>query len=224
MNSQKEAFLQSEGNQWFQRTKELRDKLRNEGDEIVTILQAIDCQPQKVLEIGCSRGDRLNAMNKVFGAECYGIDPSKVAIEIGKSDYSNITTQIGTADDLPFDDNCFDTIIFGFCLYLCDRSDLFKIAYEADRCLQNKGTLIIKDFYPPFPYKNTYPHLEGVHAYKMDHSKMFGWHPAYEEVFNIVSTDSGIALKDQPNLKIAITVLRKNTQFAYPLEPFSAES
>ena len=159
-------------------------------------------------------------MRKAFQAECYGIDPSSKAIEDGKSRYPEISLQVGTADDLPFDAGSFDMIIFGFCLYLCDRKDLFKIAYEADRCLKNEGSLIISDFYPPFAYRNRYSHYEGIFSYKMDYSRMFAWNPAYTEISKIVFTHSGYALRDVSDEKLAVIVLRKNEQHAYPTSPF----
>jgi ubiquinone/menaquinone biosynthesis C-methylase UbiE len=159
-------------------------------------------------------------IRKFFQAGCNGIDPSYKAIKDGKSRYPNISLQVGTADELPFDDDSFDMIIFGFCLYLCDRKELFKIAYEADRCLRDKGTLIIKDFYPPFAYKNKYSHHDGIYSFKMDYSRMFTWNPAYAEVAKIVFSHSGFALRDLPDEQLAVVVLRKNEQHVYPEEPF----
>jgi len=215
---QKEIFSASEGDQWFNRN--LGSSVAHENDKIVQTLQSIELSPKKVLEIGCSNGKRLNLIKNTFGSECWGIDPSSKAIEDGKKKYPEISMNVGTADYLQFEDNSFDAIIFGFCLYLCDRNDLFKIAYEANRCLKNEGTLVIKDFYPTFPYKNKYSHLEGVYSYKMDYSKMFKWNPCYAEVANIVYSHSGFELRDIPNEKVAIVVLRKNEQYAYPEEPF----
>ena len=111
--------------------------------------------PKRLLKLDVG-GHRLEIIRNAFHSDSYGIDPSSKDIEDGKSIYPNNSFQVGTADNLPFDDDSFDMVIFGFCLYLCDRKDLFKIAYEADRCLKNKGTLVIKDFCPPFPYKNNY--------------------------------------------------------------------
>ena len=101
-----------------------------------------------------------------------------------------------------------------------DRKDLFKIAYEADRCLCNGGFLVIKDFSPPFPYKNRYIHLDGILTYKMDYSKMFDWNPAYNEMFNIVSTHSGFSERENPNERVSVKILQKNINSEYPLEPF----
>jgi len=220
MTEQKKIFSDSEGDQWFNRNLNSNNANKDKNDKIIQILQSIELFPKKVLEVGCSSGKRLSLIKNAFGADCWGIDPSSKAIEAGKREHSKISLNVGTADYLPYDDNSFDTIIFGFCLYLCDRNDLFKIAYEADRCLKNEGTLIIKDFFPTFPYKNKYSHLEDIYSYKMDYSKMFCWNPSYVEVTNVVYSHSGFELRDVPNEKVAIVVLRKNEQYAYPEEPF----
>ena len=220
MKTQKEIFKAGEGNRWFFRNRKSSNSYRNGEDEIVDLVKFFELVPKRVLEIGCSNGRRLEMIRKVFQADCEGIDPSYKAIEDGKSRYPNISLRAGTADALPFDDDSFDMIIFGFCLYLCDRKELFKIAYEADRCLRNKGTLIIKDFYPPFAYKNKYSHHDGIYSFKMDYSRMFTWNPAYTEISKVVFSHSGFALRDVPDEKLAIAVLMKNEQHAYPTEPF----
>jgi len=223
MTEQKNIFSASEGDQWFNRNLNSNNANADKNDHIdktIEILKSIEFFPKKVLEIGCSSGKRLNQIKKAFIADCWGIDPSSQAIEAGKKKYLEISLNVGTADSLPYVDNSFDTIIFGCCLYLCDRKDLFKIAYEADRCLKNEGTLIVKDFYPTFPYKNKYLHFEGIYSYKMDYSKMFSWNPSYAEVANVVYSHSGFCLRDVPNEKVTIVVLRKNEHYSYPIEPF----
>jgi ubiquinone/menaquinone biosynthesis C-methylase UbiE len=80
-----------------------------------------------------------------------------------------LSVQQGTADVLPFDDNSYNIVIFGFCLYLCDREDLFRIASTADRVLRDSGWLFILDFFSPLPCAKTYHHRPGVLSYKMDY-------------------------------------------------------
>lgn len=218
-NNQKQVFLNSEGDEWFSRNIEER-KSQLENDRLLRTIRFVELSPTKILEIGCSNGSRINLLKDELGAECYGIDPSTKAIEDGKKQFSEITLQVGTADSLPFEDNSFDTIIFGFCLYLCDRNDLFKIAFEADRCLIEGGTMIIKDFYPKFPYKNSYLHKEGIFSYKMNYSKMFTWNPYYAEVANIVYGNSSLKYTDIEDEKEAIVILRKVHKNSYPLDPF----
>ena len=127
---------------------------------------------------------------------------------------------LGTADALAFEDGSFDVITLGFCLYLCDRKDLFKIAYEIDRCLKDDGYLVIKDFSPPFPYRNNYCHSDGIFSYKMKYPSMFEWNPNYFQIYNMVFTHSGNDKREQPDERIAITVLNKNTKQAWTLNPF----
>ena len=220
MKTQKEIFLSSEGDQWFLRNKEQYKKQKNDDGILIESLKKLEITPKVVLEIGCANGTKLNEFNKTFKAECFGIDPSTKAIENGKKEFRNINLQVGTADSLPFDDNKFDMIIFGFCLYLCDRDDLFKIAFEVDRCLRNNGYLVIMDFYSPIPYKNKYKHKEGVHSYKMDYARLFNWNPAYNEIFNILFSHSGFSKRNIPDEKIAITILHKSEEFAYLTEPY----
>ena len=221
MKTQKEIFQTLEADQWFCRNKKLFENTKDENGPIIQSLKEIEIVPKKVLEIGCSNGIQLNNFNKVFDSECYGIDPSAQAIENGKKEFPNISLKVGTADVLPFDDNSFDMIVFGFCLYLCDRKDLFKIAFEADRCLLDTGFLAIIDFYPPFPYKNIYKHTEGVCSYKMKYSKMFSWNPSYNEIFNTIFSHSGFSKRNIPDEKVGVTILNKNEEFAYPIEPYS---
>jgi SAM-dependent methyltransferase len=218
MTTQKEIFLSSEGDEWFNRNKASYGPTNE--NPVVDLLKRIELLPRKILEIGCSNGFRLNQFKEAFGCACSGIDPSAKAIRDGTARYPGIALHTGTADDLPFENESFDTVIFGFCLYLCDRKDLFKIACEADRVLQNEGTLVITDFYPPFPFKNPYSHNRDIYSYKMNYGRMFTWNPAYTEVASVVFSHSAYGLRDIPNERIATLVIRKNEQYAYPEEPY----
>lgn len=220
MKTQKKTFKAIEGDQWFFRNKEAIENTKKGKDVILESLREIEILPKKILEIGCSNGIRLNDLKKVFGSECFGIDPSVKAIENGKKEFPNITLQVGTADSLPFKDDNFDMIIFGFCLYLCDRRDLFKIAFEADRCLSDNGFLVIMDFYPPFSYKNIYKHKEGIYCYKMNYANLFNWNPAYNEIFNTIFSQNGSSKRNIPDEKVAVNILNKCEEFAYPFEPY----
>ncbi len=220
MKSQKDIFRATEADQWFNRNKESYKKTEIEKDIIIQTLKEIEISPKRVLEVGCANGAKLNKLYQAFGSECVGIDPSSQAIEQGKIEFPELSLHVATADSLPFEDEKFDLIVFGFCLYLCDRADLFKIALEANRCLSDRGHLAIVDFEPPFPYKNTYAHLEGIYCYKMDYSKLFSWNPAYNQIYKNVFSHSGYAMRDIPNEKVSLTILSKTEEFAYPTNPF----
>lgn len=215
--NQKDTFLAGEGDAWFQRNCEKTAKADAASDMILSAIKYAELPPvSRVLEIGCADGSRLEILKNNFaGAECFGVDPSEKAVKAGNEKYGH-NLQVGTADSLPYEKDFFNLVLFGFSLYLCDRKDLFKIACEADRCLCNGGYLIIKDFYPPLPYRNTYVHCDGISSYKMDYSRMFTWNPAYTEIFRILSSHQGYAQRDIPDERIGVTILHKNYVYAYP--------
>ena len=120
-----------------------------------------------------------------------------------------INASVSTAEKLSFDDDTFDLIIFGFCLYLCDTTDLFKIAYEAHRTLKNRSWLMIIDFWSPELKKIPYKHKEGVFSSKFDFSKMFSWHPSYIKYDHLIRDFAEFKYTDNKDNWLAVTTLRK---------------
>ena len=210
---QKEIFLQSEGNAWFMRNQQhIASRKLPEDDsllqELLHILPVNTGEGRiKVLEIGCGDGTRLAWIKNNLNADCFGIDPS--AHSIAAACAKGINAQQGTADLLSFDSQSFDIIIFGFCLYLCDREDLFRIASEADRVLRSPGWMMILDFYSPIPRARTYHHRPGVKSYKMDYRTLFTWHPDYECMTHQIRHHSKSSYTDDPDEWVAVSVLRK---------------
>lgn len=173
---QRAAFSEGEGDAWFERN---RSKLVVGPDEMELAIEALQIRPQRILEIGCSNGYRLEKLRARFNAKCFGIDPSQQAIADGRASFPCLSLNAGTADSLKFDERAFDLVIFGFCLYLCDPSDYFQIAAEADRVLSDPGWLIIYDFFASAPRRRQYSHREGLYAHKMEFSQLFTCNPAY---------------------------------------------
>jgi len=209
---QKEIFLQSEGNAWFTRNQQgvAGRKLPDDDALLREVLDFLPVNPGgglKVLEVGCGDGTRLAWLKNNRNADCYGIEPSAQAVEAACA--KGINVQQGTADVLPFDSQSFDIVIFGFCLYLCDREDLFRIANEADRVLRSPGWLMIMDFYSPIPRARTYHHRPGVQSYKMDYRGLFTWHPDYECMTHKVRHHSEASYTDAQDEWVAVSVLRK---------------
>lgn len=221
-SSQKDLFLSSEGDQYYDRN---RNKLavgdQQSSDQVLADLARSNLQVQNILEIGCSNGWRLEALRNLYKARCFGIDPSSIAIHEGTALFPDLSLCVGTADKLPFEDDKFDLVIFGFCLYLCDRTDLFAIPFEVDRVLVENGHIVILDFYPPFPYRNKYIHHSLLYSYKMDYSRLFTWNPAYQIVSQTIFTHYGLTRIDEPDERLSVAILRKNSQYAYPDNPFA---
>jgi ubiquinone/menaquinone biosynthesis C-methylase UbiE len=212
---QKDAFLESEGDAWFRRNVTATtphpapqsDSLLRE----ILELPARHCVPgTKVLEIGCGDGARLGWLRENRGFDCYGIDPSPQAVAAVQA--RGIAACIGTAERLPFEDQAFEIVIFGFCLYLCDREDLFRIASEADRVLRNPGWLLILDFYSPATLKREYHHRRGLFSYKMDYRTLFTWHPAYTSYSHKLRHHSEHGYTDDATEWVATSVLRKHLE------------
>ena len=213
MSIQKEVFLKGEGNSWYERNKKDWEKRKLPDDDIVlTELNDIfsDFTGLKILEVGCGGGERLVWL-KLQGADVYGVDPSSAAIE--SANEKGITAKIGTADDLEYEDNTFDIVIVGFCLYLCDRQDLFKISAEINRVLKPSAWVVILDFYKKNHTSNSYAHLDGVFSFKMDYSSIFTWHPDYFLMLQkIVDHSDSNKLTDIENDMMGFQLLRKNSE------------
>ena len=214
VNKQKELFLSSEGDAWFDRNHQaIQNRVFSTEDPIISAIQR--CQSGvsdgavKLLEVGCSEGKRLQWISHHLGIECYGLEPSGKAVALAQE--TGLQVVQGTADALPYDDGTFDLLVFGFCLYLCDRDDLFRIASEANRVLKPNAWLIIHDFYASAPMQRDYHHRTGLYSFKMDYRTLFDWHPAYTCFFHELKHHGTNELTDDPNEWVATSILRKLT-------------
>ncbi len=195
---QADVFRQSEGRMWLERNK---DKLPVKSDPVTEAISDLGLKPRNILEVGCANGWRLLELHNRLGSHCEGVDPS-----IGKFQKIETSTFIrpGTAEALPFERDSFDLIIYGWCLYLCDPIDYFKIAAEGDRTLRDGGQLIIHDFYDGLPYKVPYRHKEGLFSHHFDFTKLWTGSPAY-------------LVRDmrKPTTETCVAVLQKNLKDAF---------
>jgi ubiquinone/menaquinone biosynthesis C-methylase UbiE len=218
-NKQKSVFLKSEGNAWYKRNRMARGENKSHRclDEkifaaIGKCFEASTRTPKKLLEIGCSDASQFRTLEKKFHLDCTGLEPSQEAVRAGKKNKAKVLR--GTAEALPFRDKKFDIVVFGFCLYVCDREDLFQIAFETDRVLKSQGWIVILDFYSKFPRRRRYHHARGVFSYKCNPATMFEWNPNYTLYFHELASHSGrSAYADQAEDLVCISVLRKNNEF-----------
>lgn len=207
---QSEIFLSGEGDNWFKRNHDYLQKKDFTEDPVVNSIKKIlfsESKRLKILEIGCGEAKRLEYLKHNFDVDVYGIEPSTLAVNTAKE--NGIDCYVGTADRLPFESSYFDVLIFGFCLYLCDEEDLFKISQEADRVSKNKSWVIINDFYAKTPFKNKYHHKEGVNSHKMDFTTLFSWNPNYSCFYNKVFHHDTQGFTDDQQNWVAISILRK---------------
>src|SRR5512143_893958 len=181
---QSDIFLQGEGRAWIERNK---SKLPIDKDPLLETLNSTirdelkQIQPRS-LEIGCADGWRVKKMRKEWGWIAYGIDPAAPDDISPDSEHWGSWKYIfkGVAHNLhPIKADCFDVVIYGFCLYLCDPEDYFRIASEGNRVLKDGGYLVIYDFYSSRPVYRPYSHHSGVLSRKLDWSKLWLAHPYY---------------------------------------------
>lgn len=212
--AQRELFRAGEGDAWFRRNPiegEAYERHRA-SDPVIATLSELPAEPRSVLEIGASNGWRLKALRSLWpAARMAGVEPSAAAVSRAPE---GVELAQGTADHLPFPDASFELVLFGFCLYLCDRADLFRIAAEADRVLLDGGHLAVYDFFSETPYRNEYHHAPGAFSYKMDYSRLFGWNPAYAAVSHRVMAHPG--MEDTPDNRVAVHLFRKDVAAGWP--------
>jgi ubiquinone/menaquinone biosynthesis C-methylase UbiE len=211
---QRDIFLASEGDAWFRRNREmLGSRKLPDSDPLLRQILAMPAEARapgtQVLEIGCGDGSRLGWLKSQLDFACSGVDPSAEAV--ASACVRGVTARQGAADELPFEDAAFDMVIFGFCLYLCDREDLFAVAAEANRVLKNPGWLLIHDFFSPVPVRREYHHRPGIFSYKMDYRSLFTWSPGYMVYSHVVTHHATHEFTDDPNEWVATSVLRKKS-------------
>jgi len=192
---QSEAFFQGEGEAWLDRNK---DRLTGKNDPVLEAIQNYNLDPAVVMEIGCANGWRLDALRDQYDCVVYGCDPG------ADGEKDNILRR--SADKTGVTSGLFDTVIYGWCLYLCDPEDYFKIAMEGDRILADMGFIVVYDFHADHPYKTPYKHKEGLFSHHYDFAKLWLSHPAYHLYGRTIHGET------------SVTILQKNLETAFPVK------
>ena len=211
--SQRQVFLEGEGDAWFQRNRQAdADQVAHwtDQDPLADLLEHLPLPrgPEvSVFEVGCGQGLRLARLSQAKGWSVAGLDPSEKAIAAVHA--AGCKGMVGTAEALPLADRSVDLLIYGFCLYLCDRDDLFRIAAEAHRVLKPQAWLAILDFWSPHQSINPYHHRPGLQSYKDDLPAMFNWHPSYVITDHRLRHHATSAYTDEPKEWVAATLLRR---------------
>ncbi len=202
--------MSAEGDAWFTRNESALAAKDWSCDPVCRRLESLprSNEPFRLLEIGCGDGSRIHYLAGREGFKVCGIEPSEKAVAKARGRGLQVTR--ATADALPFADSSVDIVVFGFCLYLCDDRDLFRIAYEADRVLASVGWILILDFEARAPTYKAYHHRDGILTRKMHCVPMFSWHPAYT-LASYEKFHHGNGLwTDDPDEWVALSCLRKH--------------
>jgi SAM-dependent methyltransferase len=214
---QRQVFLTGEGDAWFRRNSA---ELTSDVDQFDSAILKVVRTTSSILEIGCADGRRLSRLHTHLGrpVPSVGVDPSNEAISEARNRNPGLQFHVGTADHLGVDGQ-FGLVVLGFCLYLCDRALLPRIVAETDRVTADGGTLAIIDFDPPGPRRRKFKHHDGVWSYKMDYSELFTAFPQYVLVAKSSMSHHGDSFSDDESERVAVWILRKNTQNGYAEEP-----
>ena len=198
---QADIFLQSEGDAWFRRNH----ARLGERDPVFDAIVDIGIKPKSVLEVGCANGWRLAKLRDQYQCEVTGIEPSEKAS--GQAMAAGIHTMRMTAEKSASFGECFDLVIYGFCLYLTDPADWFRIVAAGDTDLAPGGHLIVHDFADGIgAYARRYEHHDKILSYHFDFADLWLGHPLYTLVRRTVGDHD------------MVTVLRKR-HFDFEVKP-----
>lgn len=217
MGSQRDMFLEFEADAFHARNRVDGPALdrRIEEDLVLESLRSVALEPARVLEIGASNGWRLDALcRRMPRAFAVGVDPSRRALADGAKQFPRVQLLCGTAERLPFADRSFDLVILGFCLYVVDRDDLFRVAAEVDRVVTGEGVVAILDFHVEAPVRRPYRDRPDCYSFKMDYAAMLAWNPVYRRIYRGFATHPG-GRDDAPEDRIAVTLLERDPEVAY---------
>lgn len=168
--TQETSFLNQEGDQWYHRNKAVMDTRKS--DPCLDAIKTAGIVPNRVIEIGCSKGWRLKALYDLYGCSVTGIDPSAAALLDGERAYPMVNFIRATADNIPLEEP-FDLVIVSFVLHWVSRHLLFKAFAEMDRLTRASGYLLINDFYSEAAQVVPYHHMAGLFTYKQNYARVF---------------------------------------------------
>ena len=99
-----------------------------------------------ILDMGCGLGTTTEYITKIGHYNCIGIDYDSDAIEYCKRTYPQCNFQIADAEQLPFEDDYFDTIVLRDVLHHFYReADFNKVTKEILRVSKSNARIIFFD-------------------------------------------------------------------------------
>ena len=222
---QSKIFLEGEGNAWFDRSEKSNPTSSYSIPDDRKVL-ANWCKTRKesisnILEIGAGNGYPLAFLAKELEANAYGIEPSVDALKNWNKNREKLEggnktkLEIGIASELPYEDNKFDLVVFGFCLCWIERQSLFRSIAEADRVLRDGGLLAIIDFDPCGPYANPYLHKENLNTYKTNHADIFISSNHYSLMYKHSFSHSDVFFHETIDERTSLSLLFKQEHDVY---------
>jgi SAM-dependent methyltransferase len=97
-----------------------------------------ECEPRRVLEVGCGRGELAARMSHELDARVVALDQSARMVELTAA--RGVEAIVADVEDLPFRDGVFDCAVAAWMLY--HVSDLDRALRELRRVLRPGGRLV----------------------------------------------------------------------------------
>jgi SAM-dependent methyltransferase len=112
-----------------------------EGENAPVVLWRVlsSLAPRKVLEVGGGQGELADRMQTELGADVTFLDQSERMVELARARGIR-DARVGDAQELPFDDGAFDTVVAAWMLY--HVPDVNRALAEAARVLAPGGRLV----------------------------------------------------------------------------------
>ena len=186
--------------------------------KIANLIKINNVKADKVLEIGCANGNKLNQYSKLLKSKKnYGVDLSKKAILNGKKKYKNLNLLNISSLEIDKIKLNFDLIICGFFLYHLDRELLFQQFDLISKKLNKKGFLLIVDFDPLFKHSNKDFNEKNLVAYKMSYDNFLVESGLFEVIYKLKYKTSTNDKRQFKSETVSMTLLRKiDFQNKYP--------
>ena len=109
--------------------------------------KVIPCASGRVLEIGIGSGLNFNYYNKENVSEVFAVEPDGILLEKAQQNAKinniNLNVQQLKAEELPFDNNSFDTIISTYTM--CSIPGLSSAMSEINRVVKPNGKLLFSE-------------------------------------------------------------------------------
>ena len=185
---------------------------------IINLIKLNNLNADKVLEIGCANGNKLNQYSKLLKSKKnYGVDLSKKAILNGKKKYKNLNLLNISSLEIDKIKLNFDLIICGFFLYHLDRELLFQQFDLISKKLNKKGFLLIVDFDPLFKHSNKDFNEKNLVAYKMSYDNFLVESGLFEVIYKLKYKTSTNDKRQFKSDTVSMTLFRKiDFQNKYP--------
>jgi ubiquinone/menaquinone biosynthesis C-methylase UbiE len=172
------AFFESVGgDEWYRRNHELESppgRLEKPDEMFLELVRSRSAPLTQIVEVGCSRGDRLFRLCSTLGVTGIGIEPSNEAVAAGEKLYgSRIDFRNGVASSLPLPEGSVDVLLYGFCLYLLTEAEFDLAVAETKRVLTAEGWFGVFDFDSEAPSKTKFSHNPGVFSFRRNYLKSF---------------------------------------------------